>query len=108
MQAALPQFSLQGKDSRMRAAADPPHGAPALAQWQLGAATRVGTTAAWDKDSPRMRAHPDLSQGPADLQSAALATELCTHVSSRVWAHVCDKTSKAGHYQQWWVNEPEC
>ena len=25
------------------------------------------------------RAHPDLSQGPADLQSAALATELCTH-----------------------------
>ena len=26
------------------------------------------------------RAHPDLSQGPADLQSAALSTELCTHV----------------------------
>ena len=26
------------------------------------------------------RAHPDLNQGPADLQSAALATELCTHV----------------------------
>ena len=25
------------------------------------------------------RAHPDLSQGAADLQSAALATELCTH-----------------------------
>ena len=25
------------------------------------------------------RAHPDLSQGPADLQSAALTTELCTH-----------------------------
>ena len=25
------------------------------------------------------RAHPDLNQGPADLQSAALATELCTH-----------------------------
>ena len=24
------------------------------------------------------RANPDLSQGPADLQSAALATELCT------------------------------
>ena len=24
------------------------------------------------------RAHPDLNQGPADLQSAALATELCT------------------------------
>ena len=26
------------------------------------------------------RAHPVLNQGPADLQSAALATELCTHV----------------------------
>ena len=25
------------------------------------------------------RASPDLNQGPADLQSAALATELCTH-----------------------------
>ena len=24
-----------------------------------------------------MRAHPDLNQGPADLQSAALTTELC-------------------------------
>ena len=24
------------------------------------------------------RAHPDLNQGPADLQSAALTTELCT------------------------------
>jgi hypothetical protein len=28
---------------------------------------------------PERRAHPDLNQGPADLQSAALATELCTH-----------------------------
>lgn len=28
----------------------------------------------------RSRAHPDLSQGPADLQSAALATELCTQL----------------------------
>ena len=26
------------------------------------------------------RAHPDLNQGPADLQSAALATELCTRL----------------------------
>ena len=26
------------------------------------------------------RAHPDLNQGPADLQSAALATELCTQL----------------------------
>jgi hypothetical protein len=28
----------------------------------------------------KKRAHPDLNQGPADLQSAALTTELCTHV----------------------------
>ena len=27
------------------------------------------------------RAHPDLSQGPADLRSAALTTELCTLIS---------------------------
>ena len=27
----------------------------------------------------KWRAHPDLNQGPADLQSAALTTELCTH-----------------------------
>ena len=28
------------------------------------------------------RAHPDLNQGPADLQSAALTTELCTQTTS--------------------------
>ena len=28
------------------------------------------------------RAHPDLSQGPADLQSAALTTDLCTQLHS--------------------------
>ncbi len=28
-----------------------------------------------------MRAHPDLNQGPADLQSAALTTELCAQSS---------------------------
>ena len=32
--------------------------------------------------SANERAHPDSSQGPADLQSAALATELCTHTIS--------------------------
>ena len=32
---------------------------------------------------PERRAHPDLNQGPADMQSAALATELCTHGCSR-------------------------
>ena len=30
------------------------------------------------------RAHPDLNQGPADLQSAALTTELCTQVMGMV------------------------
>ena len=30
------------------------------------------------------RAHPDLNQGPADLQSAALTTELCTHMIIRM------------------------
>ena len=28
-----------------------------------------------------LRAHPDLNQGPADLQSAALTTELCTQAN---------------------------
>lgn len=31
------------------------------------------------KAKANKRAHPDLNQGPADLQSAALTTELCTH-----------------------------
>ena len=31
------------------------------------------------KQKANKRAHPDLNQGPADLQSAALTTELCTH-----------------------------
>ena len=30
----------------------------------------------------RKRAHPDLNQGPADLQSAALTTELCTQMTT--------------------------
>ena len=30
------------------------------------------------KEDLTKRAHPDLNQGPADLQSAALTTELCT------------------------------
>ena len=38
------------------------------------------------------RAHPDLSQGPADLQSAVLTTELCTHVHNM---HVRSSKSKA-------------
>ena len=31
----------------------------------------------------KTRAHPDLNQGPADLQSAALTTELCTHLATK-------------------------
>ena len=31
----------------------------------------------------RKRAHPDLNQGPADLQSAAPTAELCTQMTSR-------------------------
>ena len=34
------------------------------------------------------RAHPHLNQGPADLQSAALTTELCTHVKHPILALV--------------------
>ena len=36
--------------------------------------------------SVRMSAHPDLNQGPADLQSAALTTELCTQMLTCVAA----------------------
>ena len=36
---------------------------------------------------PRQRAHPDLNQGPADLQSAALTTELCTRMPG--WFPAC-------------------
>ena len=50
-----------------------------------------GSLKAWDRSfmntrprafdgNARKRAHPDLNQGPADLQSAALTTELCTHL----------------------------
>ena len=50
-------------------------------------ATMEGAGAEWSDGggvvairSDANRAHPDLSQGPADLRSAALATELCTHM----------------------------
>ena len=33
----------------------------------------------WRIDIMKKRAHPELNQGPADLQSAALTTELYTH-----------------------------
>ena len=37
------------------------------------------------------RAHPDLNQGPADLQSAALTTELCTQMLTCVAAVKCNR-----------------
>ena len=52
----------------------------------LAAATRGGFGRRWPSARRAMiwmRAHPDLNQGPADLQSAALATELCTHWDCR-------------------------
>ena len=36
----------------------------------------------WRIDIIKKRAHPELNQGPADLQSAALTTELYTHTTS--------------------------
>ena len=47
----------------------------------------------WGQDP---RAHRDLNQGPADLQSAALTTELCTQVMST--AHI--ETSQVWHHRQ--------
>ena len=42
------------------------------------------------------RAHPDLNQGPADLQSAARTTELCTQVmTTQGLAHSCLPTQRA-------------
>ena len=38
------------------------------------------------------RAHPDLNQGPADLQSAALTTELCTQMLLRLHGQTCART----------------
>ena len=55
--------------------------------WKLFGMLRSGCHALGPQ-SPE-RAHPDLNQGPADLQSAALTTELCTHIpivlESCVW-----------------------
>ena len=42
--------------------------------------SRMGGAAAPSHLRTRQRANPDLSQGPADLQSAALTTELLTHL----------------------------
>ena len=42
-----------------------------------------------DLHTARQRAHPDLSQGPADLQSAALTTELCTWLLQELRGRKC-------------------
>ena len=42
----------------------------------------------WDKNVAK-RAHPELNQGPADLQSAALTTELYTHICLARLQHPC-------------------
>ena len=36
-----------------------------------------------------LRAHPDLNQGPADLQSAALTAELCTRLLQELSGRKC-------------------
>ena len=52
------------------------------------------------------RAHPDLSQGPADLQSAVLTTELCTHVHNMhvrcCRSEACVAGAKAQMPRPWW------
>ena len=42
----------------------------------------------------KRRAHPDLNQGPADLQSAALAAELCTLLTA--WQAISMYKRKCG------------
>ena len=43
---------------------------------------RIKVVDSENKKSVKIRADPDLNQGPADLQSAALTTELCTHATT--------------------------
>ena len=51
---------------------------------------------------PSHRAHPDLNQGPADLRSAALTTELCTQdIVKRFWnKHITSKNKKCKKKKQ--------
>ena len=49
----------------------------------------------------RKRAHPDLNQGPADLQSAALTTELCTHMTVHESASPSLNLQKLVHMLAW-------
>ena len=48
----------------------------------------IQTAAAPRRQTYTMRAHPDLTQGLADLQSTALTTELCTHVNLCLWGPI--------------------
>lgn len=55
------------------------HGLPRRASAAKRTEQAIAAKRAEQKQHANKRAHPDLNQGPADLQSAALTTELCTH-----------------------------
>ena len=75
--------------SARRGAASPKHverrhavrccGSPRRASAAKKTERAIAAKRAEQKQHANKRAHPDLNQGPADLQSAALTTELCTH-----------------------------
>ena len=57
------------------------------------------------------RAHPDSNQGPADLRSAALTTELCTQltVAAAIWcAFVCVSAQSMYHTHKCATQELVC
>ena len=56
---------------------------------QTGAGGCQGRGQARTQSSALERAHPDENQGPADLQSAAQTTELCTRRLGNVLFHRC-------------------
>ena len=58
----------------------PDHQHPTASSWSV--LLRTHSPRAVILQIANKRAHPDLNQGPADLQSAALITELCTQLSA--------------------------
>ena len=69
--------TLAGKAQWISSPSPQPLGHAVCAQMSNACAQRQdGTSRAYKE-----RAHPDLNQGPADLRSAALTTELCAHLS---------------------------
>ena len=93
-----------GFSSARRGAASTKHVEPAKATRSSFWFSLAGAVAAKRTESKRAqqreqskrriykRAHPDLNQGPADLQSAALTTELCTHCGHFPSCRRCIKT----------------